>query len=140
MEASQVMTNDNELKSRKIDNNESSVHADTSQDCGLFRFRPAFLQKAKSVVWFSILTFIIFVIKDSSTIYLITIQENLIRLLSLSSLQFQLISSVSNIGAVVVFMLFPLRHYIPKKTIWIAVAMNVSAVGLFIVALPGING
>jgi len=134
------MTNEKKVKPSKIDNRQCSVLTDaSSQECGLFGCRPAFLQKSKSVVWFSVLTFIIFVFKDSSGLYLITIQENIRRLLSLSSLQFQLISSVSNIGVVVVFMLFPLRHYVPKKTIWIAVAMNVAAAGLFIVALAGLG-
>jgi len=145
MKSSNVMANDNAktMKESTIDNSQSLVDidedTDISQKCGLFGYRPAFLQKAKSVIWFSVLTFIIFVIKDSSTLYLITIQENIRRLLSLSSFEFQLISGVSNLGALVVFFLFPLRHYVPKKTIWIAVAMNVAAIGLFIAALPGLG-
>ena len=143
MNSTNVMANDNtkSLKQSKIDNSQGSVDVDSDTDiakkCGLFGYRPEFLQKAKSVFWFSVLTFIIFVIKDSSGLYLITIQENIRRLLSLSSFEFQLISGVSNLGALAVFILFPLRHYVPKKSIWIAVAMNVAAVGLFIVALPG---
>ena len=143
MKSSNVMANDNAktMKESPIDNSQSLVDVnedtDISQKCGLLGYRPAFLQKARSVVWFSVLTFIIFVIKDSSTLYLITIQENIRRLLSLSSFEFQLISGVSNLGALVVFILFPLRHYVPKKSIWIAVAMNVAAIGLFIAALPG---
>ena len=124
------MANDNtkSVKECKIDNSRSLVYVDENTDislrCGLIGY-PAFLQRLTIKKFGSKFS----VIKDSSGLYLITIQENIRRLLSRSSFEFQLISVVSNHFDL---FLFPLRLYVPKKTIWIAVTMNVSAVGLTI--------
>ena len=76
--------------------------------------------------------------KDCSGAYFIMMRNTVGDKYQMSSFQFQMISAVSNLGAIPVFLMHPFIDFFPRKSLWICVNVLLSASGHLITALPGL--
>ena len=76
--------------------------------------------------------------KDCSGAYFIMMRNTVGDKYQMSSFQFQMISAVSNLGAIPVFLMHPFIDFFPRKSLWICVGVLLSASGHLITALPGL--
>ena len=112
------------------------VNIDMEQ-CGLRTWRPEILQKFKNAKCFVVLFFMVLLFKDASGAFFIGMRIPIGNKYGMTSFQFQVISAISNLGAIPVFLMHPFINYFPKKTLWIFIGVMLSALGHLITALPG---
>ena len=105
--------------------------------CGLFNWTPQFLQKFKNPKCFVFFFCLILLFKDSSGIILILTKIQITDKIMTSNFEYQMISAISNFGAIPVFFIAPFVDFFPKKTVWIFIGILICASGLLITALPG---
>ena len=106
--------------------------------CGLLSWRPGFLQRFRHPKYYVATFFLILLFKDASGAFFIGMRIPIGDLFDMTSFQFQIISAISNLGAVPVFLMHPFINYFPKKTLWIYVGVMLSALGHLVTALPGV--
>ena len=111
---------------------------DKKFECGVWRWRPQFLQRFKNIKFFLLVIILAILVKDCTGIYFILLSEKLKQQYRLSSARYQTFTSGSNIGAILLLFLYPFIEYVPKKSFWIGVGLFIAAFGLGIVTLPGI--
>ena len=112
---------------------------ETQSKCGLFKWRPKFIQKFNDPRCFVVLICFTLLFMQSSGTYLILMENHISEELMLTNAEYQMISSLSSLGSIPVFFLVPLVYFLPKDTLWITSAIVFSACGHFITALPGIT-
>ena len=106
--------------------------------CGLLSWRPEFLQIFRHPKYYVLTFFLILLFKDASGAFFIGMRIPIGDLYGMTSFEFQIISAISNLGAVPVFLMHPFIKYFPKKTLWIYIGVMLSSLGHLITALPGI--
>ena len=106
--------------------------------CGLMSWRPEFLQTFRHPKYYVLNFFLILLFKDASGAFFIGMRIPIGDPYDMTSFQFQIISAISNLGAVPVFLMHPFIKYFHKKTLWIYIGVMLSSLGHFITALPGI--
>ena len=112
---------------------------ETQSKCGLFKWRPKFIQKFNDPRCFVVLICFTLLFMQSSGTYLILMENHISEELMLTNAEYQMISSLSSLGSIPVFFLVPLVYFLPKDTLWITSAIVFSASGHFVTALPGIT-
>ena len=112
---------------------------ETQSKCGLLKWRPKFIQKFNDPRCFVVLICFTLLFMQSSSTYLILMENHISEELMLTNAEYQMISSLSSLGAIPVFFLVPLVYFLPKDTLWITAAGVLSACGHFVTALPGMT-
>lgn len=108
------------------------------QEFGIWKWRPPYLQRFKSIKFFLLVVIVAILVKDCTGIYFILLSEKLKQQYRLSSARYQTFTSGSNIGAILLLFLYPFIEWLPKKSLWIGVGLFIAGIGLGIVTLPGI--
>ena len=100
--------------------------------CGLFGWRPTWLQMFKTPRWFVFILFLVFFLKGAPTAYYLTLDDVIRTNFGMSSEQFQWVISVQELGIIPIIVFFPLISFIPKKPVCLMLAAWVMAMGLLL--------
>ena len=108
--------------------------------CGLFNWRPKWLQRFKTPRWFTFILFLVFFLKGTPNTYYLTLIDVILKRFGLNSEQFQWVISSSELGIIPIIIFFPLIKFIKKKPVCLMLAVWVMAMGLLICTIPKIMG